>query len=474
MPSNIATGVHGGRVMVYAGKLVWVVDGFEWRKNMLMRLSLLFTKYRGTKYQWASLLTLSLVFTGAIFFPVDYSSVQAEEVIGATEGLQHLDWKDARAALGEESLISGKIVHVGNAGRVNFLNFDRKRPPQFTGIIFNESLENFPQPLKKMYLGKIIRIHGRVVTYQDKPQIVITDPEQIEILTELPKTRAPVNSGQNVLVDGELRIATYNILNLFDGQDDPYHADESTPTKPRAELERLAESLRALNADVVALQEVENRGYLERFVQVFLPEMGYQEVVHFDGNDGRGIDVCLLSRVPIGPVRSHRHLRFTGPDGMERSFSRDLLAVTILPPGGDPFEIWVVHLKSNSGGREHAEPIRLAEVGQARQLLDQALAADPEARILLMGDFNDVWSSKTMRTLAGTGPTAFWSVASELGEKQPDTYNKGKFHSMIDFILCSPAMVKAYVKGSCRIIPGSTEKTGSDHNPVTAKFKIGA
>ncbi len=408
---------------------------------------------------------------------VQSGQAQSEEVISPNEGLQHLDWKDARAALGEEALISGKIVRVGNSGRVNFLNFDTKRPPLFTGIIFKKSLDNFPRPLKETYLGKIVRIRGRVVTYQDKPQIVITDPEQIEILDELPETTTPVPANGEVLAGGVLRVATYNVLNLFDGHDDPYHADESTPTKPRAELEHLARSIQSLDADVLALQEVESRGYLKRFVQALLPEMGYQNIVHFEGNDLRGIDVCLLSRVPIGPVRSHRHLRFTGPDGVERSFSRDLLAVTILPPGGESFEMWLVHLKSNSGGREYAEPIRLAEVGQVRRLLDEALAADPKARILLLGDFNDTWSSKTLQTLVGSGPKALWSVASELvengsNENGPDTYNKGEFHSMIDYILCTPAMAGVYVKGSCRIVPGSTSSTGSDHNPVTASFKM--
>ena len=434
-----------------------------------MRMPRLTMNYPWAMLRLTLLLAAGLLATGLL---AAGSCVRSEEVIGPDEGLQRLDWKDARESLGKEALVSGKIIHVGKAGRVNFLNFDTNRPPQFTGIIFKKNLDHFPGPLKEMYLGKIVRIRGRIVAYQDKPQIVVTAPEQIEILDELPETTAPVKSHQPIPASGALRIATYNVLNLFDGQDDPYHADETTPTKPRKELQHLAKSIRALEADVVALQEVENRGYLERFVQVFLPEMGYRHIVHFDGNDLRGIDVCLLSRVPVGPVRSHRHLRFTGPDGVERSFSRDLLAVTILPPSGKSFEMWVVHLKSNAGGRERAEPIRLAEAGQIRVLLDRALSVDPSARILLTGDLNDTWASKTLNTLVGKGETALWSVASELGEKQPDTYNKGKFHSMIDYILCTPAMAKAYVKGSCRIVPGSQENTGSDHNPVTASFNV--
>jgi len=43
---------------------------------------------------------------------------------------------------------------------------------------------------------------------------------------------------------------------------------------------------------------------------------------------------------------------------------------------------------------------------------------------------------------------------------------------MIDFILCSPAMAKCYVPGSFRIVQGTEETIGTDHNPVIVRFKI--
>jgi endonuclease/exonuclease/phosphatase (EEP) superfamily protein YafD len=33
-------------------------------------------------------------------------------------------------------------------------------------------------------------------------------------------------------------------------------------------------------------------------------------------------------------------------------------------------------------------------------------------------------------------------------------------------------MAKTYVKGSFRVIPGSTGTTGSDHNPVAVSFRL--
>lgn len=398
----------------------------------------------------------------------------AEPAIHPDEGLKHLAWQDARKAAGEVAYISGKIIDVNSSGRVNFLNFDTKRPADFVVVVFRENLENFPQPLDEMYNGKIIRVRGMVSLYRDRPEIVVTSPDQIEILDELP----PTTEGEAAkvtrppAVEGQVVVATYNTLNLFDDEDDPYHNDEGTPAKPREQLEHLAHSIAELNADVIAFQEVENRFYLQRFVKVFLPDLGYENVVHFEGNDSRGIDVCLVSRVPIGPVRSYRHLKFPGADGTVRSFNRDVLAVTIEPPESTPFEAWVVHLKSNSGGREFAEPVRLAEAKELRKLLDQELDKDPEARIIVLGDFNDTWETPSIQTIVGAGPNALWSATTELKGELPDTYNEGEYKSMIDFILCSPAMAKTYVKGSFRVIPGSTGTTGSDHNPVAVSFRL--
>ena len=173
-------------------------------------------------------------------------------------------------------------------------------------------------------------------------------------------------------------------------------------------------------------------------------------------------------------MRSHRHLRFKGPDGSEQHFQRDLLAVTVEPEGGPPVEIWVVHLKSKRGDDDGAsETIRLAEAMQIRKLLDEQLADDPQARIIVTGDFNDTADSKSIQTIVGGGPTAMWSAISDLGPSpKVITYNEGSFKSIIDFMLCTPAMQQRYVKGSFRVPQGTIDTTGSDHNPIVATFRV--
>ncbi len=414
---------------------------------------------------------LSRVSCGVLWLVALAGAAGAEAPINPDEGRPQVQWQEARQVIGKVAFVCGKCINVNTTGGgITFVNFDERRPARFAGVIFKDNLPKFKDP-KSAYQGKILRLRGTVSAFKDQPQIVLTSPDQIEILDSLPASSLPADVNRRTPKPGELTIGAYNVLNLFDDYDDPYRADEGTAAKPREQLQHLAQSIAALNADVLAVEEVENRDYLQRFVDVFLPDMGYEDVVLFEGNDTRGIDVGLLSRVPVGEVRSRRHLRFPGPDGSTRRFSRDVLTVTLLPEGGQPIDVWCVHLKSNSGGREFAEPVRLAEANELRKLLDEALTKDPNARIIVMGDFNDTPGTPTLKTIIGEGPTGLWSAASDLKDPKTITYNTEDFKSMIDFMLCSPAMHERFVKGSFNVPQGSVETTGSDHNPIEAVFK---
>jgi endonuclease/exonuclease/phosphatase family metal-dependent hydrolase len=397
---------------------------------------------------------------------------QAAAQIRPEEGRPQILWQDARPLIGKSAFVSGNVINVNTAGNVTFVNFDDQRPARFTAVIFKKDLGNFPIPPKEMYAGKIVQVSGTISVFKDQPQIVVTTPAQIKVLDKLPPTVMPKVAAPPKTNPNEIVIAAYNILNLFDDHDDPYRSDEITPAKPRDQMERLAESIRQLNADVIAVEEVESRDYLQRFVDVFLPEMGYRHVVLFEGNDNRGIDVGLISRIPVGPVESNRHVTFPGLDGSPRRFNRDVLEVTLLPEGAPPIEVWVVHLKSNAGGREEAEPIRIPEAQQVRRMLDEDLTANPDARIIVTGDFNDTWDSNTMKTIVGPSEGAMWSAGSESQDPALVTYNEEPHRTVIDFLLCSPAMARQFVKGSYRNPQGSVESTGSDHNPISATFRV--
>lgn len=408
---------------------------------------------------------LGFVFTLPTLVVSAHIASAEEPPIRDAEGRPVVSWEMAAQVLGKTAFVVGKVERIGHARTIHFLNFHPTDRDKFTAVIFDPQMSNFPGRLEDLYEGKLVKLRGVVSSYRNVPQIVLSSPKQIEVIEALPEFQLPPADVSAPIV-GDLRIATYNVLNLFDEHDDPYRADEGTPTKAREELERLAQTIRNVNADVIALQEVESRAYLERFVDVFLADDGYRHVVHLESNDQRGIDNAVLSRLPVGNVTSQRHRRFLDESGTRRSFNRDLLQVEVLPQSGTPIELWVVHLKSNSGGREFAEPIRLAEVQEIRRLYDARMQREPEARILVLGDFNDTIDSQALTTLMGSKQHALQSFVAEVHGNDAITYNKEPHRSMIDFILASPAAVSSYRPGTYRIVPGTVTSSGSDHNPV--------
>ncbi len=390
-----------------------------------------------------------------------------ERIIPLEAGLPVIDWQEAPKFVDQEVIVQGTIVATNNIGRMCFLNFDTART--FTAIVRQRHYRQFPQPPEKMYNNQVVRIRGLISEFKGRPQIEVSRPEQVQILEAAPVVPPRVEMEQPPF-EGIVTLGTFNVLNLFDEHDDPYHSDEGTSAKPKEQLEKLAETIRKVNADVLALQEVENRGYLERFVAAYLGDLGYRHVVCIESNDRRGIDCAVLSRLPVGPVTSYRHLRFPGGEGEEMWFRRDLLQVRIEPPGYLPITVLVVHFKSKRGGGDTTLKYRLGEARQARKVLDEMLGRDREALFAICGDFNDTWASAPLRALRGSGPTALRDFLADISEGAA-TYNKSP-HGMIDFILASPALGQRYLPKSYRVISGSVDSSGSDHNPVVARFDL--
>lgn len=403
-----------------------------------------------------------LILAGLFAAPADAQNLPADA------GIPVVDWKEAGTHRGKEVIVQGRIVQTRNIGKICFLNFDAAH--SFTAIVHQPNYKNFPEPPEKMYDQKILRIRGVITAFRGKPQIEIVKPDQVTILEQalpIEKQAAP----QKREFNGRVVIGAYNVLNLFDDHDDPYRSDEGTPAKPKDQLENIAKTIRELDADVLALEEVESRDFLERFVAAKLSDMGYVNVVCFEGNDTRGIDCAILSRFPVGPVTSHRHEQFKDESGNVMRYQRDLLQARIEPPGAPSFDMFVVHFKSKRGGPKETEATRVAECAQARKTVDAILKEDPQSLFVICGDFNDTWESAPMKVLRGKGSTGLQSFHHEL-PKGTNSYNAMKGDNMIDYILCSPAMARRYVAKSFRLLPGSVKTSGSDHNPIAGEFLL--
>jgi len=399
------------------------------------------------------------------------ATVSATTQFAPHEGLTQIRWDEARGHLGESVVATGRLILARRNSGGMTLYFDAPRSRGLQLFIRNGDLSKFDPSPDSAFPGHWVAAAGLIDEFRGTPQIIVRGPDQLRVLAEEP--RVATATTRPAALRGAIRIGTFNTLNLFDVYDDPYTADETTPPKPRSELEHLAATIRELDADVLALVEVENRSVLERFVRTFLPDMGYDEVILYEGNDGRGIDCALLSRLPVGPVTSYRHVRIVMPGGGTTRFRRDLLRARIEPLGAATFDVFVVHLKSKRGEAGDSSAIRQAEAAEVRLVCDDVLREDGGARFVVCGDFNDTWDSAPLKTIRGTGSGELKTFFDEIPESGRITYNRNPHRSMIDFVLCSPAMAAGYVPGSFRVRDGSIETTGSDHNPVVMEFRLG-
>jgi len=97
-----------------------------------------------------------------------------KKVISACEAQNFLD---------KEVIVEGRVADVYVSKKNNvFLNFEKPYPNQcFTAVIFSKNLKNFKEDPKNFYLKKV-RVLGKIKEYKGKPEIILEDPNQIEIL----------------------------------------------------------------------------------------------------------------------------------------------------------------------------------------------------------------------------------------------------------------------------------------------------
>jgi len=275
-----------------------------------------------------------------------------------------------------------------------------------------------------------------------------------------------------------LTIATYNAKNFFDVFDDPYTEDETTRVKPREQIERMAAALRAIDADVVAFQEVENAEALRAMARELLPGMGYEHIHTSEGNDGRGISVGVMSRLPVRRATTHRFRDLTLP-GEDRTwrFARDLLEVRLAVTPKRAMHLYVVHFKSkrDSSGDPESRNWRLAEASAARRIINQRAEHYPDAWCAMVGDLNDTPDSATLDALLnpdGATPLPLTDAHEHLPDSERITYLSKPYRSTIDYILLGPSLTDRLDRRKTRVISAPKLVAGSDHAPLVAHVRV--
>jgi endonuclease/exonuclease/phosphatase family metal-dependent hydrolase len=199
-----------------------------------------------------------------------------------------------------------------------------------------------------------------------------------------------------------LVVASWNVENLFDTEDDPVNPNDDCYTpegwtrwstfRYTRKLTNLAKVIGAMKPDILCLIEVENRGVLKDLVKTLQKEqqLDLPFILHRDGEDTRGIDIALLSKYE--PVKTNWFCAFPG--------QRDVLVCDFMIQER-PLTLLVNHWKSQLGKKDDSDLIRSTEAKAVRKFLNARFESAPGAAILVAGDFNDSVASPILMKDAG-------------------------------------------------------------------------
>ena len=98
-----------------------------------------------------------------------------------TNGPIRIQASEAKANVGTNAIVIGKIVEVNKTERLVRLNFDNPFPQHtFTAVIFSNKMSLFPDV--ENFQDKRVEVRGRITTYRERPQIVLTNASQLKVV----------------------------------------------------------------------------------------------------------------------------------------------------------------------------------------------------------------------------------------------------------------------------------------------------
>jgi predicted extracellular nuclease len=208
-------------------------------------------------------------------------------------------------------------------------------------------------------------------------------------------------------------IGFYNVENLFDTVDDPKTFDDDFTTngkrkwnnkRYRNKIKKLGSVISKLGKErssnapaIVGLVEVENAKVVKDLANSKDLRKHHYGFVHYDSPDDRGIDVALLYNKQLFELLGSEHFPlYLEDDEGKRDYTRDVLVV-YGNLKGELVHILVNHWPSRREGAEESEYKRVEAAKLNSAIVEVIQAKNDNAKIIIMGDFNDDPTSKSVK-----------------------------------------------------------------------------
>ncbi|WP_196885683.1 endonuclease/exonuclease/phosphatase family protein [Aureivirga sp. CE67] len=210
-------------------------------------------------------------------------------------------------------------------------------------------------------------------------------------------------------------VAFYNLENLFDTINNPdTYDDDRTPTGKDQytskvywdKIDNLAQVISEIGTDkdkngpvILGVSELETEGVLQDLVNNERIKKKNYGIIHFDSPDKRGVDVALLyQKKYFSPVDYKSYELKLWSDNGRRIYTRDQLMVKGYL---DDELVYVIvnHWPSRRGGEKRSSPLREKAAALTKKIVDEILEEDDDAKIMIMGDFNDDPTNKSIKDI---------------------------------------------------------------------------
>ncbi len=285
-------------------------------------------------------------------------------------------------------------------------------------------------------------------------------------------------------------VAFYNLENLFDIYDSEETNDKDflpqgsyawNMEKYENKLANMSKVISQIGSDVVSegpavigVCEVENRKVLEDLVATPLLASKEYSIIHFDSPDERGIDNALLyqKRFFIPTNSKAYNVVLEEKENGDIDYTRDVLLVSGRL-NGEKVHFLVNHWPSRSGGEARSQPRRIAAARVNMRIMDSIKQHEPNAKIMVMGDFNDHPNNESIKGVLNTSKKMKKTKEGQLFNPFYKYYKKGlgttawrDSWGLFDMIIVSSALINGdpgklkYYRAGVFRQPWLTQKTG--------------
>ena len=310
---------------------------------------------------------------------------------------------------------------------------------------------------------------------------------------------------QEISQDALFRVMEYNVENLFDCQHDSLKDDTEfsetgsyrwTKSRYWKKLNSVARGIvlasthddALLLPDIIGLCEVENDSVLHSLCYRSLLRGAGYEYVMTNSPDLRGVDVALLYQPFSFRLISSYSLRVDTIKGMRPT--RDILYVKGETMSGE-LHAFVIHAPSRRGGARETNPYRMAVMHRLMNSVDSIRVIEPDANVLVMGDFNAYDGDANLEYLKDRGLTDVTAGKYLKPNKRvKGTYRYQGEWGSLDHIFVSDSMLQTFRSSAVadhpelleddnkyggvkpyRFFRGPIVNGGfSDHMPLSAEF----